>query len=283
MKTELHVYFFDVDIPSQAKEWTELQETLKARGLECFRASGEYHRPFADVGPVVPITLETNHLFRNQWNTGPIEGLETSKGSTGFRVFDWALGVYHNRSIMAGHYLTQTPEMREIRRNTMACGYCGKQQPAQNGAVFCDKCMDSEYLKSSELPLLRMVSIEDSDKRRPELTQAERDYLMPLYVTAQTTGSTERGIRRLAKARKDVESTYQSAIANATAERDGMRWLIDQGFNTSNVIYYSHTGRFGFGWRQPVGPDVLSRLLEVISEFPGNYDIKCADGRTLSN
>lgn len=42
----------------------------------------------------------------------------------------------------------------------------------------------------------------------------------------------------------------------------------------SNAIYYTHTQRWGFGWRKPLDAAAHSALLDVISEFPGDYDIK---------
>mgnify|MGYP000721086373 CR=1 FL=1 len=70
--------------------------------------------------------------------------------------------------------------------------------------------------------------------------------------------------------------------AKAKAEHDGMIWLMDHGISIDNVIYYNHTGKFSFGWRTPLAKDVVSRILDVISEFPFAYEIKCDDKRTLT-
>lgn len=69
---------------------------------------------------------------------------------------------------------------------------------------------------------------------------------------------------------------------NATTERDGKLWIWDHGFSLDNVIYYSHTGRFCFGWRQPVSDSVASKLLDVMSEFPFPYTIK-SESKTYEN
>ena len=53
---------------------------------------------------------------------------------------------------------------------------------------------------------------------------------------------------------------------------------MDHGVSIDNCIYYSHTGRFGFGWREPVGQAVYSALVDVLCEFPFDYDIKKAEG-----
>src|SRR5574342_721932 len=154
--------------------------------------------------------------------------------------------------------------MRDIRRNTHKCGYCGKQEPAQKGYVFCPHCIGSAYLKSSELHLLRMMPVEFEGNRAP-LTEAEQAHLLPLYKEAQLHGN-ER----------------DKAIYIAETEFKGFTWLMDHGIKTDNCIYYSHTDRFSFGWRNPVDAEFLSELLDVVSEFPFAYEIKTQDGRTLS-
>lgn len=89
----------------------------------------------------------------------------------------------------------------------------------------------------------------------------------------------------------DVEAERRARIAakvEATArkvralerERDGVTWWMARDVSTENLIYYSHTDTFTFGWRHPVGPELLSRLLDLVSEFPYPYAIKAHDGKT---
>lgn len=85
-----------------------------------------------------------------------------------------------------------------------------------------------------------------------------------------------------AKIRARLIADAAQAIANEERRRDGKLWLLDHGLSIENVIYYSHTNRFCFGWDLPVSPVVESTILDVISEFPYSYDIKTQDGRTLS-
>lgn len=283
MKTTYHAYSFDIRKPADAKAWSELRarlmETHPHRMKSHDGGRSSFYHPELDS---VEVELETSSLFDNQWNTAPLPGHDK-----GLRVFDWAqdyiLNATTGSSIKRGHYLDQTPEMREARRNTNKCGYCGKQEPAAKGYVFCPHCIDSEYLTEAQLPLTRMVPVRDTNKPRAELTDAERAHLLPLFKDAQIHGSTERGKARIERRRRDIEAKYSSAIVNATAERDGARWLIDRAPQMlDNWIYYSHTGRHCFGWRKPLDNGPLSALLDIISEFPFAYDIKTADGRTLS-
>lgn len=281
METILHAYRFDISKPNEKTAYDALRAMLSGTmGLKCFETwgGGSHWMPTLDGHT---LTLETESLFNNQWNTAPI-----GESKSGYRVFDWAQD-YHSRDIgknpliKQGHWLEQTAEMREIRRNTNGCGYCGKQEAAAKGLVFCDKCLDSPYLKAAELHLLRMVAVDESDKKRAELTEAERAYLLPLYKAAQLHGSTERGKARIAKERADLEAEYLKTTAAAKTKRDGFLWLMNHGINTENCIYYSHTDRFSFGWRRPVDKEMESAILEVISEFPFSYEIKTEDGRKL--
>lgn len=296
IKSTLRMFAFDTSTPEGKTAWAEFKAARKAENypheMESLgnstagdmKTAGFYWLPDLDGAEV---ELETAHLFENQWNAAPIPG-DTSEN--GRRLFDWAIEVsypYNNGARSPwrrGHYLVQTGEMREIRRNTYVCGYCGHPEAAAKGSIFCPKCIGSEYLKESDLHLTRMQPVDApfSESRAP-LTDAERAHLMPLYVHAQTHGNTERDKARIANKRASVLDKYERVTRNAATERDGFLWLMDHGIKTDNVIFYSHTGRFGFGWWQPLGAEVLAALLEATgAEFPFPYDIVTADGRKLS-
>jgi len=279
LKTTIHSYYFDTRNPEEKAAYLALAKELKARGSECFETwggNGHYNYKFKNG---LDIELETSSLFENQWNTAPIPDISDS----GLRVFDWAQDypIDFSKSIKRGHYLELTDEMREIRRNVHKCGYCGKQEPAQKGYVFCPHCIGSSYLKSSDLPLLRMMPVEFKGNRAP-LTEAEKAHLLPIYKEAQLHGNTERDKKRIADDRANLTKKRDKAIYIAETEFTGFSWLMDHGIKTDNCIYYSHTDRFCFGWRNPVDAEFLSELLDVVSEFPFAYDIKTQDGRTLS-
>ncbi len=243
---------------------------LKATGLRMLHMAGGAAHCSSELDGK-EIELETEHLFNDQWNTAPIAGVSDS----GLRVFDWYEDAnFQNPGTKIGHYLEITDEMREARRNRYVCGFCGRQEDAQKGTVFCGQCIDSEYLKEEELYLTRMRSVTEGRAPRSPLTKSEAERLVPEYRKAQVHGASERGVARLAKQRHDIVTKCDATVANATAERDGMLWLLDRGLKIDNVIYYSHTKNFSFGWRSPVSAGVKSNILEVISEFPFPYEIK---------
>ena len=274
MQTTIHTYQYRIDNADEREAYNALKARLKASGVHLMRSwTGKLKDSFEHAewdGKTV--TLDTKHLFSNQWNCEEYG-----------RVFDWAEDYQpHNKRLRRGHYLDITPEMREIRENTNVCGYCGYKERAEAGAVFCHQCLDSEYLKSDDLHLLRMLPIAEHFPKRAPLTKTEKEHLLPLYKEAQLHGTTERGKVRIARKRAQIANDYHSRTKAARDAFEGFTWLMDNGLNTDNVIFYSHTGRFGFGWRKPLDGEVLSELLALITEFPFSYDIKCADGRTLS-
>lgn len=222
------------------------------------------------------IELETSHLFNNQWNTAPIPGV-TEKG---LRVFHAMEYVFENKNVKEGYFLTLSPAFLHLLQSTHVCGYCGKQEPAQKGHVFCPHCLDSEYLTVNDLHLTRMKAVSDKSSRDP-LTQDERDNLIPLYKQAQIHGNSERRIKQIQKTIEDLHNKRRKIIQNIEDETSGFLWLIEHGIKTDNVIYYNHKSCFTFGWRKPVDDCYLSELLDVISEFNYPYEIVKQNGEIL--
>lgn len=273
MKTRLHYYHFDVSNEKDAKAYNKLCKELKGMGLKKFasiaRDNYEFYRDHIKSLDKQEIELETAYLFHNQWNTTP-----TNTSKQGLRVFDWSEPIYRDEMIKEGMWLEQTEEMREIRRETVTCGYCGKHDKKANRNVFHLGCLGSGYLKQDELFLLRFKAVCEGLVNREPLTKEEKNLLLPLYIEAQTYGNDEKSTRRIAEKKARLEKDYREAKERAEAEYKGFLWLVDHGINTDNVIYYSHTGRFCFGWRSPLTSEVKSRLLDEISEFPFEYEIK---------
>lgn len=282
IKTVLTSYWFDTSKPEDAAAYKELSESLTARGSKCFETwGGSEHYLGEKFKAGIPVELETSSIFDNQWNTAPIEGVSDS----GLRVFDWAQDypINFRKGIKRGHYLDLTDEMTAIRRDTHKCGYCGHYEHVSAGVEFCPACIGSEYLKPSDLYLTRMRAVADDSKERKPLTDAERAMLLPKYKEAQLHGNTERDKKRIAAKRESIKADRDKAIKKAETEFAGLTWLMDHGIKTDNVIYYSHTDRWCFGWRDNgLAPELVDALLDVVSEFPFAYDIKCSDGRTLS-
>ena len=281
MKAKLISYCFNVSKPDEAIAYETLCANMKAAGVECFETwgRGSHYMPFAAGG--VDIELDTKHLFSNQWNTAPVPGVS----DLGLRVFDWAQDAFvssnaasgaPSKSIKRGHYLEISEDTREIRRNTVTCGYCGKQEPAQKGYVFCPHCLDRVHLEEKDLFLLRMVPVKDTYKNgaRPPLSEAEKSHLIPLYLEAQTKAQSQRSIAHAIKMREKVEKEYANALKNAETEYKGFMWLLDKGLPVENVIFYKRTNKFCFGWQKLITGALLDALKLAIADFPFDYEIK---------
>lgn len=261
MKTVIHQYNYNVSNADEAKAWKTLKADRKAAGARIFSvldtlASG----PCLLEGEV---ELETKHVFDNQWNTADTDNAQ------GWRVFDFYHGIVPNAKIKRGHWLEITDEMREVRRDTMTCGYCGHQESAAKGAVFCGECLGSEYLKLEELHLLRLLPAGERHEKRAELSDVESAHLLPLFQVEHQKMLDRKAVQKRERHEKD--------LANARHEHESMLWLLDHGWDTENVIYYSHKDSFTFGWRRELTYAEVQRLLEIITEFPGAYVIKGHD------
>lgn len=258
---QVEIVRYACDVTS--KEHKAIAAQMKERGIKPFNV---WHIPNDKGQPEGVAHIETKHLFNNQSNT-----------KEGFRVFDWYDGMTnHTRNWRVGHYIKAGPgydELKEARRNVNRCGYCGHQETAARGTVFHLDCLGNEYLDAKTLHMTRRVCVAEANPEFPALTEAERAYLLPLYKDAQIHGNTERSRARVAKKRQDVAAKYKAAIENAKTEHDGYMWLMDNGVNIDNVIYYNHTGRFAFGWRKPIEEVLYTELCKVLCEFCFDYDI----------
>jgi hypothetical protein len=288
IKTTVHAFRFDISNPEQKAAWLAVKADRKASGVKTWTnnqgasySDGKAHKFSILMLSLdgMTIELETDFVNDDQWNTAPIEG----KSEIGLRVFDYVLDVWPNKDIISGYWLEQTEEMVTLRRDTLKCGYCGKMEHVSEGHKFCTKCLDSAHLQIHELHLLRLLPAGISfGGKRPQLTADELLWLAPLYTEAQLKGNGQRSEAYKAKQRADLLATRDKVIENATTEYDGFTALLDLGLSIENVIYYNHTKRFSFGWRAPLDVLVVDAVLAVISEFPFPYEIKCADGRTLT-
>lgn len=287
IKTVIHSFYFNISKPEERAEWKKVQAERKASGVKVWTnnqnfsvSNAKAHKFSALVRSLdgTTVELQTDFITDDQWNTPPIEG----KTENGLRLFDYVLDIWPNADIKSGYWLEQTEEMATIRRDTLKCGYCGHMEHVSKGNTFCSACLGSAYLDVKTLPLLRLLPAGQSfNGKRPELTEEEKAFLMPLYTEAQLKGTGERSTAYKIKQRADLLARRDKAIATATTEYDGFTKLLDMGVSIENVIYYNHTGRFSFGWRQALDAEVVSAILDVISEFPFPYEIKCADGRKL--
>ena len=218
----------------------------------------------------VEVTLETDNLFDNQWNS-----------AEGFRLFNKAKYTYANPKYKCGYWLEQTPEMVAILTGTAKCGYCGHKAPVGE-KDFCDKCLGSPHLSEQDLNLLRMQPIEEPGlretvkserkryRKRAPLTEQERETLLPRYVEAQTKAKSNHAQKALSDALKKCERK----VKLANMEYDGTVRIAEADIPLDNVIFYEHTETFCFGWRNGMSDEVKEVLKEKLKDFPYKIELK---------
>ena len=271
LTARLHSYWFNVSNPTERAAYDAMRAEIEANGTgrgHWMNAWGGKHESWGNG--VCTVELETKFLFGNQWNSSV-----DSPAHPNARLFDHYeeyMPTGMNKSIKSGHWLEITPEMSAIRASTLQCGYCGKHFP-DGKPGFCDACLDSPYLKEKDLHLLRLLPVAESfGGNRAELTADEQAALLPLYVARQTTGRDSRAVKAYEAEGRAIEEKYSKANHAIETEREGMLWLHDKRVSLDNVIYYSHTGKFCFGWRNSLSDAVKSRLLDLLCEFPFEYE-----------
>lgn len=281
LKTQIHYYCFNTNKAEEKTAYLALCEKIKAQSPDRGRWMNALAMPGSrgmkePTSGTQEIELETAHIFDNQWN-----------GTTA-RVFDWYEGINPNsRHLKFGHWLTITPEMAKLRKDTLKCGYCGKLYGPHHAkkpkSAFCESCLGSQYLKREELHLLRLVPVCDDWKEgaRYKLTEKESAALVPVWEEMRRTCDLKRASEARKKERASIVAELEAkkrelekGNAGALEKHDGMLWLWEHGFTTDNWIYYSHTRTFALGWRDLADDETALRFLDVASEFPFNYEIR---------
>ena len=107
-------------------------------------------------------------------------------------------------------------------------------------------------------------------KKRPKLTEAETEWILPQYEAAQM----ERLRLKKIKMYEDLKRDAAKAKREADIKLAGYSWLLDHGQDIENCIYYSHTDKFSFGWRKRLTDQEQFDLLDLLCEFPFEYEIK---------
>lgn len=262
MKTTLTHYNFDISSPAGNEAYSELVAKLKKTNGKCFRVLA---RPSDKRPPEGEIDLDVSNIkniWSNQWNT-----------TCGFRVLDWYEGIYPNRSIKRGHYLSITSEMKSLRSELLRCGYCG-HTTTDTSQKFCTSCIGSTYLEASNLKLLRMMPVA-SQSDREELSAEELTFMTEEFNKAKVK-AIHREYSADEKERQFEEEykLFRESLKKAEDRFTGFNFLLNNNICQDNCIYYDHTGVFCFGWKHPLPDAAADYLEELLAEFPGKYEIK---------
>lgn len=272
IKTQVVAYKFDITTDEGLRSWEQLLASQKEIGIPLveFLYTDTYRRARGEkVHTVVSgdVVLETDHAFEDQWNTA-----DDSPTNPSFRLHDFVRYIYPNRDLRGGHYVVMTDEIRNFRKNTVKCRYCGNLEPLSK-EKFHMNCLGSEYMTEGRLPLIRYKTLADTTAVGP-LTKSEHAYLLPLFKAAQLESADSAAGRKLRKHRASLIANHAKTVENSEIEMTGMLWIMDQGLSTENCIYYSHTKVFTFGWRNPVSKEERKAIDTAMQGFKFNYEVK---------
>lgn len=219
------------------------------------------------------ITIDTQHMFTDQCNVGSM------------RLFDSAEMLYASGAHSgSGYYLELEPHDIAARNETLKCGYCGqhygehheshwpltKQEKAD---LFCRKCIGSPNLTVDDIKrginrLYRVSDMRDEFHKKP--TQQQFTSFLSSYDHAQA----EARKLRIEQRKKLERARVEQKLREAQAEYDGKMWLLDRDYELDNVIYYTHTKLFGFGWREPLTAEEELHLRVLLEDAPFTFEIK---------
>jgi hypothetical protein len=239
-------------IHQDSEEYKELRETLKDhKRFRVWDLDGK--------GTVRPglYDVETKQLFNNQSNT------------TNLRIFDFADYSMHPDSsrMRYGHYIENLDELNAARDLRHSCGYCGHQADAPTDE-WCPKCLGSEYLTPEYYKLLKMQPVSDKSERH---AQPPAEVLEEIVVK-------QAAMTKL-KIEKQIQTKFNmldQKLKDAKLETEFLRECVDRGVgirHLDNMIFYSHTQRFCFGWRRAIPEAEKASILEKITPILHLYEV----------
>lgn len=252
MKITVKKYYYNISNKEEQAEYEKLCGVLKSRELKLFDFIALENKTRIDGD----FELETEFIFNNQFNAGC------------YRCFDWCGFISPNRNIKQGHYVTDCPGfdyLQQLRHTTRQCGYCGKLY-RESCQQWCTACLGSQYLERDELKLLKTYLI-DQDRT---FDIEPPDWMSTEYDKRQKEA-------RLIRVEKDKQAAFvrcEKDLKSAKIEYAGFKLIIEFGLDYKNCIYYSHTGRFCFGWQEPLTEAEKIEIGDKLKKFPYDYDMK---------
>jgi hypothetical protein len=265
VQTTIHAYTSNTGATERERALLEAKRKIITFSISPDIQKTDNYRNAVLAADGTVVTLETEFLFDNQWNCVELG-----------RVFDAVRYVEHTgrtSHLIYGQYLDITPAMIEVREREQKCGYCGAGYWDGAACGYCVKCLGTKYLKREDLHLLQLLPVARSSGAKRALTANQLAECSAAYDAAQAAAFLVRAEKKRIDARHAAEVKFE----NARIERDAILWLLDHGIDPDNCIYYPHTGRFCFGWREPLTDEAFSELTTKLgAEFPFDYDAKRA-------
>ena len=273
IQTQIHFYNFNLERPEEKAKWVELSNMLAYDlGLKPFITNVMINR-VNRVGIIHDnrtenIHLNTDYIFDNQWN-GDCDSLKN------YRVFDWLLYEFDNKKIKCGHWIDPTYETMDIRAQ-FQCRYCGHIAGYNPEDRFHHKCLGSKFLKEDEIYLATYGRIYDKwpkfvNKNTIDIPPHIREEYREKQKIRAEKELEDQAKRAIEKAERDVKE--------ANFKLEAFKYLNNHGFfDFDNVIYYSHTSTFNFGWRETYVKEKAQEIRAFLENIGfgkfGKYEVK---------
>ena len=109
--------------------------------------------------------------------------------------------------------------------------------------TLCGYTWENPYNPEEERFTLKPLTAEEETQVKERI---KAGYFTPSAIKARLEDK-QKAERE--KARQEVINKYTKECEKAQAERDAMLAVLDFGINTDNVIYYSHSNKLSFNWK----------------------------------
>ena len=173
MNATITFYSIDTAIPGGKEFYNLIKQEMRGVGAERFeiytpvnvvptdKIEEELEKLYNDferkniMSDPIPIDLELEHIFSNQWNAGEYG-----------RIFDWCEFTYENKKMFTGYFLDFDVCVVD-KRCAKKCGYCGTVKTEENEKDWnlnYHLACGIEYLEESELFLTKATPIWEDKK-----------------------------------------------------------------------------------------------------------------------
>jgi len=249
----------------------------------------------SSIGDQAPYFSITGYLYDRNRNNGDscvmnAAGRRRWLGSCGCLHDETAEYIPEFAPLIRWHLTSTDGPMHYMANAIYHAGFCLGMENSRNiehlkstivyGAVETDAAVDLESLDAAGLQaflVARFPALMAQFKADVNAFFGEevvKDVATEAQPYEGQLSTDENRAKLRAKKRQQIIDQAAKKIREETIERDGMLWLFDHGISIENVIYYSHTNIFTFGWRELVSDEEAGKILDVISEFPFEYKIK---------
>ena len=269
IKFTLNKYYYDISKPEQYHEYqTQVVSRAENLSFKIFQSVSESHHSKGWLQDLpTKVVVDTDFLFNNQFNTVAENGV-----SSGYRLHFWYEAMYPNKDIKEGYFVTgDIDEMYDLLSRTYVNGYTGETVTIEGNDTppYCDdseKTLSSEHLEKSQLRQLMYSPLRGEKEIMGQQVLAKLEEQYKFY---QTKANRLREQQRH-KAAMDEHNKKQRQMVK---EHEIRLEVVKARGNCKNLIYYSHTDTFCYGWNQHVTENQGEQFLKDVAHIDAKFEV----------